>query len=105
MSSNIAVVTKDLRRSAQNMASAASDVAKADPSKHISKISSAMPGSASARRVGDLEYKLQWRFDNWPKKARSYHDALIKAAREYGTEDENAAARAGREERRVGSVD
>lgn len=104
MSGQIAVIPRDLRRSASNMESAAGDVAKADPSKQVSKISSAMPGSASARRVGDLKYKLQWRFENWPKKAHSYHDALMAAAREYETSDQTAQAGARQEERRVNSA-
>lgn len=104
MSGQIAVIPRDLRQSASNMESAAGDVAKADPSSHIAKISSAMSGSASATRAGDLEHKLQWRFENWPKKARVYGDALVTAAREYKAADHTAAADGRKEEQRVNSV-
>ncbi|MDQ4115148.1 MAG: type VII secretion target [Actinomycetota bacterium] len=104
MSGQIAVIPQDLRRSASNIESAAGDVAKADPSSRIKAISSAMRGSASARQVGELEYRLQWRFENWPKKARTYSDALTKAAREYEASDHGAEARGRQSEQQVNSV-
>lgn len=104
MSSDIVVIPRDLRRSASNMESAANDVTKADPSSHIKAISSAMRGSASARQVGELEYRLQWRFENWPKKARAYSEALANAAREYKASDHDAGATGRQSEQQVNSV-
>lgn len=104
MSSDIVVIPRDLRRSASNMESAADDVTKADPSSHIKAISSAMRGSASARQVGELEYRLQWRFENWPKKARSYSGALTNAAREYKASDHGTEAAGRQSEQQVNSV-
>jgi len=104
MSDHIAVVPRDLRRSASNMESAAGDVAKADPSEHIAKITSAMPGSNSAERVGQLKHKLKARFERWPEKARSYHDALIDAARNYVSADTAAQAQGAQQEQRTGAI-
>ncbi|EGD44883.1 hypothetical protein NBCG_00729 [Nocardioidaceae bacterium Broad-1] len=102
--SDIVVIPRDLRRSASNMESAANDVTKADPSSHIKTISSAMRGSASARQVGELEYKLQWRFENWSKNARTYSEALVNAAREYKASDHDAEAVGRKSEQQVNSV-
>lgn len=104
MSSDIVVIPRDLRRSASNMESAADDVTRADPSEHVPKISSAMRGSASARLASELQYRLQWRFKNWPKKARTYSEALTVAAREYEASDEYAQAAGRQHEKNVNSV-
>lgn len=104
MSSQIAVIPKDLRQSARNMDSAAGDVANANPTDHISKIATAMRGSVSAGKVPGLKAKLEWRFTNWPKKARSYHDALIAAADDYESTDQTAANQGAQQQCRVESV-
>ncbi|TQL66224.1 excreted virulence factor EspC (type VII ESX diderm) [Nocardioides albertanoniae] len=104
MASDIAVIPKDLRQSARNMDSAADDVASANPADHVSKISTAMSGSVSAGKVPALKAKLEWRFTNWPKSARAYHDALIAAADDYETTDHSSAEEGRRQQMCVRST-
>lgn len=97
----VKMVPADMRRAAAAWDSASEQVKRANPSDRVGEISTAMPGGASPRQVGQLVSTLDGRFDEWCTSATQMSENYRAVAADHQAADQDAASEGGRH---VGAV-
>lgn len=87
MASGFEVVQADIRAAARKLGETAEGVENADPSKEVTPIGTAMPGSRSAAAAARLTSTWQTRFSTWGSDATTQQDKLVDSAADYDAAD------------------
>lgn len=97
----IKMVPADMRKAAAAWESASEQVKSANPGDRVGDLSTAMPGSASARQVGDLISNLEGRFGDWCTGAADMGENYRAVAADHQATDQEAGSEGSRQ---VGAV-
>lgn len=84
------------------MADVADVVGDAKPGEGLKDLAGALPGSKSAGAATGLVEAWAGRFKDWHTDAKSHHDATLKCAEYYESEDQKAAREADEFRRQIG---
>ncbi|NYI80796.1 hypothetical protein [Nocardioides panzhihuensis] len=97
----VKMVPADMRRAAAAWDAAGEQVKSANPSDRVGEISTAMPGGASPRQVGQFVSTLGGQFDEWCAGATKMSETYRAVAADHHATDQDAASEGGRQ---VGAV-